>query len=195
MRDGCQTCDGSSPSIQTSPCVSTSFESGSLSRFDSVRRRQMVRLRKRSDWFLSPALDDGASASLVQDSESRSVCKTHLVDRPSIAESAADLPICSVPLLCINDLDVADAETSSLHAAVEGYGFAAENSTAVFPADSSLSSTTSAAANCQQNVSPPLESSPASTKHLLQSDTHYFLVDRLYGGNPVGKKAENGDAC
>lgn len=46
----------------SSPCPGLST---SLSRFDSVRRRQLLRLRKRSNWFLSPntsGQDDSRSA-------------------------------------------------------------------------------------------------------------------------------------
>jgi len=204
----CQTCGGSSPNTLASPCVSSSFESRSLNRFDSIRRRQMVRLRKRSDWFLSQALGDGACTNPEQDAQCRlSSCdEAHPVEAhsSSITESSANPPsyfVSDVPQLCVNDSDVVDSETSLArqHPVDEGYSsrlVVAENSTSLFPtvADNSLSSpTVSTKMNSQLNASS--ESSPSSTEHLLQSDTQYFLVDRFYGGGgTVGTKAENGDA-
>jgi len=180
----------------------------------------MVRLRKRSDWFLSPTLGDGASVSLMQDSQCRSSgdYDAHAVELQSsslIVESSANLPSYSdlppsysdlrassnVPHVCINDSDILGSDTSPArqHHTDEGYSSRSavgENSMSLVPTpmENSLSSpTTSTAANSRPIMS--LESSPASAKHLLQSDTHYFLVDRFYSGSSVGKKAENGDAC
>jgi len=172
-----------------------------------------VRLRKRSDWFLSPTLGDEALAILMQDSQCRSLddCEGRPAEVPSsslITESSANLPCYSdpwtasdVPQVCVNDSDVLDSETSPArqHPVDEGYSSRSavgENSMSLFPAptdNSSSSPTTSTAANSRPNLSS--ESSPASGKHLLQSDTHYFLVDRFYGGSVVSDKAENGDAC
>jgi len=205
-----QTCDGSSPTTLASQSVSASFESASLNRFDSVRRRQMVRLRKRSDWFLSPTLSGGASAGVMHDSQSRSLSdqQAHPVEVSLTAESSANPPSYSeccaaseLPQLCVNDSDVMDSDTSPVrqHHTDEGYSSRSaggENSVSPFPAaaeNSRSSPTTSAAPNTWPILSS--ESSPASAKHLLQSDTHYFLVDRFYGGSTVGEKAENGDAC
>ena len=180
----------------------------------------MVRLRKRSDWFLSPSLGDGVSPSVLQDSQCRSLTDHDV--RPQdiqssslITESSANLPSYSdlppsysdlqaasnVPQLCINDSDILGSETSPARqqGIDEGYSSRSavgENSTSLAPTpvENSLSSpTASTAANSRPNLS--LESSPSSAKHLLQSDTHYFLVDRFYSGGAVGKKAENGDAC
>lgn len=178
-----------------SPSVTTSFEAGSLNRFDSVRRRQMVRLRKRSDWFLSPPLGNGASTSLMQDSQCRSSGDSTTHPAESTDPGAAS----DLPQLCINDSDVVDAESSPTRQRHidEGYSSRSavgENSVSLFPSplENSPSSSTTPA-NPRPNLSS--ESSPASTKHLLQSDTHYFLVDRFYGGSMVSEKAENGDAC
>jgi len=151
----------------------------------------MVHLRKRSDWFLSPTLGGGgggtASTGLMQVSQSRSL-GDHEGQSPSlIAEFSANplshfdsQPASDLPQLCINDSDVSD---SGARLAV------GENSESQCPANSLSSPSTSMAANFRPSLSS--ESSPASTKHLLQSDTHYFLVDRFYGSSD---KAENGDA-
>lgn len=170
-----------------------------------------MRLRKRSDWFLSPTFGDGASENLTQDTDSqcRSLSDYKAVQSSSlITESSANLPLYSdlfaasgVPQVCINDSDVLDSESSPArqHHIDEGYSSrlaVGENSVSLFPSpvENSLSSpTASTAANSRPNLSS--ESSPASAKHLLESDTHYFLVDRFYGGSTVGEKAENGDAC
>ena len=171
----------------------------------------MVRLRKRSDWFLSPTLGGGeASASLTHDSQSRSLSdqQAHPVEVSMTTESSANPPSYSdccaasdLPQLCVNDSDVVDSDTSPArqHHTDEGYSSRSavgENSVSPFPAaagNSRSSPTTSTAVNTRPDLSS--ESSPASAKHLLQSDTHYFLVDRFYGGSTVGEKAENGDAC
>jgi len=187
----------------------------------------MVRLRKRSDWFLSPTLGgDGASPSLLQDSQCRSLADydarhspIDVQSSPLLVESSANLPSYSdlppsysdiqsfsvVPQLCINDSDILGSVSTSpsrQHHIDEGYSSRSavgENSMSLVPTpvENSLSSpspTTSTAANSRPNLS--LESSPTSAKHLMQSDTHYFLVDRFYSsGAATGRrKAENGDA-
>jgi len=189
--------------MQASPCVSTSFEAGSLNRYDSIRQRQMVRLRKRSDWFLSPTLGgEGASPGVMTDSQCPMLShyRTHPVELRSLltTESSTNPPsyfASDVPHVCINDSEIADLESCPTQQPDEGYSSrsaVAENSTSVFPtpAENNLSSP---AANSRLNASS--ESSPASAKHLMQSDTHYFLVDRFYGGSTVSDKAENGDSC
>ena len=191
--------------MQASPYISTSFEAGSLNRYDSVRQRQMVRLRKRSDWFLSPTLGAGASPGAMTDSRcpSLSDSRTHPMELQSFTtESSANPPSCSasdVPHVCVNDSDIVDSESGRAQQLDEGYSSrsaVAENSTSLFPTptENNLSSPAmSAAVNSRPSTS--LENSPSSAKHLLQSDTHYFLVDRFYGGSTVSDKAENGDAC
>jgi len=172
----------------------------------------MVRLRKRSDWFLNPTLDSGASPSVMHDSYSPLLHVSDYETRPIHAQSPsllakfnADPPsyssLCNMPHVCVNDLDVVDLDTGATrqHHADEGYSSRSavtENSTSLFPTptENSFSSpATSTVANSRPNASS--ESSLASAKHLLQSDTHYFLVDRFYGGSSVTKKAENGDTC
>ena len=202
-----QRCAGSSPTMVPSPCVSTSFESGSLNRFDSVRRRQMVRLRKRSDWFLSPTFGDGAAASLIVDSQYRSLgdYKTHPVEVQSMSlmtDSRANPPSYSasdVPHVCVNESDMLDSQTVSTQQQHIDEGYSSrlaigENSiVSLLPSsvENSLSSpATSVALNSRPNLSS--ENSLVSQKHLLQSETHYFLVDRFYGSS---EKSENGDAC
>jgi len=177
----------------------------------------MVRLRKRSDWFLNPTLDDAPSTSLMQDSQCRSLADydAYPVDVQSssyITESSANLPSHSdlppsysdlwaasnVPEVCINDSDILCLETSPArqHHIDEGYSSRSavgENSMSLVPSPVENSRSSPTAANSRPSLS--LESSPPSAKHLLQSDTHYFLVDRFYGSSAVRKKAENGDAC
>jgi len=167
-----------------------------------------VRLRKRSDWFLSPTLGDGASPGVMTDSQCPSLSRhrrTHPVEfRSSLTtESGSNAPSYSasdVPHVCINDSDVADLECGPAQHPDEGYcsrSAVAENSTSLFPASTennlyspAVSTVASARPSASSESSPP-----ASAKHLLQSDTHYFLVDRFYGGSTLIDKAENGDSC
>lgn len=53
-----------SPSNAMSPSSPCPGLSTSLSRFDSVRRRQLMRLRKRSNWFLSPNISHDSRSAL-----------------------------------------------------------------------------------------------------------------------------------
>lgn len=191
--------------MQASPCVSSSFEAGSLNRYDSVRQRQIVRLRKRSDWFMSPTPGDGTSPGVMTSSQCPSLTdrRTPVELRSSFTtESSANPPSYSasdVPHVCINDSDMVFSETGPTRQLDEGYSSrsaVAENSPSFFPtsAENNMSSpATLTAANSRPNAS--LEGSPASAKHLLQSHTHYFLVDRFYGDSAVSDKAKNGDAC
>jgi len=191
--------------MKASPCVNTSFQAGSLNRYDSVRQRQMVRLRKRSDWFLSPTLRGGASPGVMTDRDCPSLSdyRTHPVELQSlITEPSANPPsylASDVPHVCIIDSDTVYSETGPAQQLDEGYSSRSavtEYSTSLFPTptENNLSSpSVSPVANSRPDAS--VESSPASAKHLLQSDMHYFLVDRFYGGSTLSDKAENGDEC
>ena len=68
---------GYSPTTELSPakrfCLSTS-----LSRFDNVRRRQMIRMKKRTNWFLSPndTMIDSSTATTAATSAATSSAGT-----------------------------------------------------------------------------------------------------------------------
>ena len=119
---GCH--EGLSPlrDVSTSQCAAASYVCASLNRVDSVRRRQLTRMRKRSDWFLSPSHKDSERDQQAEASPdhswfselsgtSPSACKSQgfMTFSPTRQEGQQSLSLDSsagliLPQLCINDV-------------------------------------------------------------------------------------------
>lgn len=109
----------------SSPCTDqkcSKYVSASLSKGDSVRRRQLSRMRKRSAWFLSPlskgnVADESALVNQTQPlSNDASGIPGYLSSSPTFEQTDQSLPLdsgveLSLPQLCINDSVALDSDS------------------------------------------------------------------------------------
>lgn len=119
-----QGCTSPTKALSSTPCP---YLSTSLSRFDSVKRRQIIRMRKRSNWFLSPNTSYDSRSALG--SYEAASCGISSMDPASSDVTTSDGGMSDVPtsdaIRLSSDLDcpflehIADDGSSSFHATTD----------------------------------------------------------------------------
>ena len=181
----------------TVPCTSGNYASTSLNRVESVRHRQLSRMRKRSAWFLSPSSKNGNI-----DSDQNNVCDTFkepsLTPLPQLCINdiaAYESDLLEKEILCVND-DLSTSLTghSPLSAASVDFSPSIPSRCSNASADVVRRKTIESYATGLHGVRPAVMSAvdyASSTSSLgdpsLQLEAHYFVVDHFYGNKSVEK--------
>ncbi len=154
------------------------YQSSSLSRFDHVRRRQLLRMKKRSNWFLAPNQSISLGSESVIGSREASVGKSSFEATSSDALMSSDGGISDTPQevlrLSSDGSYLDDAHHSdNMHKPL----------TRLQPPDI-VNGNHAASSSSPSNTPPRKHSSPAHV--VTEKDVRYFMVENWYGSPAAG---------
>ena len=157
------------------------YQSSSLSRFDHVRRRQLLRMKKRSNWFLGP------NQSISLDSESVLGSQEASVGKCSLDATSSDALMSDITA---SDGGTSDGKPEVLRISSDG-SYLDDAHTTTTTTDTSHHHTRSRLqppdivngnhAPRSSNSNTPTRKHSSPSHQVTEKDVRYFMVENWYG--------------